>query len=110
MKKLEERLEEALIKAATHNCSNCGEALTVDDALEAALSVLPKWQTIDKLPEEYKDGREIILGRLDYVDTGYWDAGGWAIYPNDSSPETQYCVRFDPAPTHWQELPEGPGE
>lgn len=63
------------------------------------------WQPIETAP---KDGSNIILGCPTYVDAGYWEADGWALYPDDSAPHTDYCVRFHPAPTHWMPLPEPP--
>jgi len=62
------------------------------------------WQPIETAP---KDGRNIILGCAIYVDAGYWDEGGWALYPDDSNPP-DYCMRFRPEPTHWMPLPEPP--
>ncbi len=66
---------------------------------------MSNWQPIETAP---KDGSNIILGCPTYVDAGYWEAEGWTLYPDDTAPESDYCQRFTPAPTHWQPLPEPP--
>jgi allantoicase len=62
------------------------------------------WQPIETAP---KDGSHMILGCSTYVDCGYWD-DGWTLYPDDTAPHDNYCVRFNPEPTHWMPLPEPP--
>lgn len=63
------------------------------------------WQPIETAP---KDGSHMLLGCPTYVDSGYWDEGGWTLYPDDRRPEDHYCQRFHPEPTHWMPLPVPP--
>jgi hypothetical protein len=65
------------------------------------------WQPIETAPN---DGSEILLGHAPTGcrAIGKWvvESNTWAIGNDDSSPETNYLIIFEP--THWQPLPAPP--
>ncbi len=57
-----------------------------------------EWQDISTAP---KDGFHIQLYRPEIQFVGYWADAGWCM---------QGCKLIDPEPTHWQPLPQPPGD
>lgn len=71
---------------------------------EVATLEAARWVKVEDCPEEWKDGRAVLLHHAGWVGEGYWATGNW--YPANDGPDIHGCppllgvteVRPMPAP------------